>query len=48
MANWAWAYEPSKCDGDFCPHDCDRCEKSDFFVEDEEDEDELQEDDGRC
>ena len=22
-----WAYSPEKCDGDFCPHDCDHCPK---------------------
>lgn len=22
-----WAYEPSKCDGDYCPGDCDNCSK---------------------
>lgn len=24
-----WAYEPEKCDGDFCPGDCDGCFKKD-------------------
>ncbi len=23
-----WAYDPDKCDGDFCPLDCDNCIKS--------------------
>ena len=23
-----WAYSPKKCDGDFCPGDCDECEKA--------------------
>ena len=23
-----WAYEPEKCDGDFCPGDCDFCHKA--------------------
>ncbi len=27
-----WAYSPEKCDGDFCPGDCDFCHKA----EDEE------------
>lgn len=36
MASWAWAYEPEKCDGDFCPHDCDHCEKSDYSIEEED------------
>lgn len=27
-----WAYEPEKCDYDFCPGDCDNCHKA----EDEE------------
>ena len=28
-----WAYSPEKCDGDFCPGDCDFCMKA----EEEED-----------
>ena len=23
-----WAYTPEKCDGDFCPGDCDYCSKA--------------------
>ena len=23
-----WAYVPEKCDGDFCPGDCDWCRKT--------------------
>jgi hypothetical protein len=23
-----WAYDPDKCDGDFCCGDCDRCQKA--------------------
>ncbi len=30
-----WAYEPEKCDGDFCPGECDICILT--FSEDEED-----------
>jgi len=22
-----WAYSPERCDGDYCPGDCDRCSK---------------------
>lgn len=22
-----WAYTPEKCDGDYCPGDCDYCHK---------------------
>ena len=22
-----WAYDPDKCDGDFCPGECDICPK---------------------
>lgn len=22
-----WLYDPDRCDGDFCPMDCDRCQK---------------------
>lgn len=25
-----WAYEPEKCDYDFCPGDCDFCHKADY------------------
>jgi len=24
-----WAYTPEKCDGDYCPEDCDVCPKND-------------------
>lgn len=24
-----WAYEPEKCDYDYCPGDCDFCSKAD-------------------
>lgn len=24
-----WAYTPEKCDGDYCPGDCDHCGKAD-------------------
>lgn len=24
-----WAYEPKKCDGDYCLGDCDNCQKKD-------------------
>lgn len=23
-----WSYESEKCDGDYCPNDCDRCSKA--------------------
>ena len=23
-----WAYKPEKCDGDFCPMDCENCSKN--------------------
>ena len=23
-----WAYEPWKCDGEYCPQDCDHCYKA--------------------
>lgn len=31
-----WAYEPWKCDGDFCPNDCSLCRKA-FWVKDDRD-----------
>lgn len=30
-----WSYEPQKCDGDFCPGECDDCPKC-YESEDEE------------
>jgi hypothetical protein len=27
-----WAYIPEKCDGDFCPGDCDYCGKAEDNV----------------
>ena len=27
-----WGYNPHKCDGEYCPNDCDRCYKADFEV----------------
>ena len=27
-----WAYEPDKCDGDFCIGDCDKCGKAGLIV----------------
>lgn len=32
-----WAYEPSKCDGDYCCGDCDECYKAEEEAEDEGD-----------
>ena len=31
-----WAYSPEKCDGDFCPGDCDYCNKA--WEDDDEDD----------
>ena len=31
-----WAYSPEKCDGDFCPGDCDLCSKAEEEEEDAE------------
>ena len=33
-----WAYEPSKCDGDYCCGDCDFCSKADIFEDDDYDD----------
>ena len=27
-----WGYSPHKCDGEWCPNDCDHCYKADFEV----------------
>lgn len=34
-----WRYSPEKCDGDFCPGDCDKCPKCWEDADDNEDED---------
>lgn len=34
-----WAYEPTKCDNEYCPGDCDFCPKAKYSIEDEEEED---------
>ena len=31
-----WAYEPEKCDGDYCVGDCDLCKKAEYIVSDPE------------
>ena len=31
MSVHRWAYTPEKCDGDYCPGDCDYCQKADEF-----------------
>lgn len=33
-----WAYDPDKCEGDFCPGDCDKCPKRDEDGEEESDD----------
>ena len=35
-----WAYEPSICDGDFCPMNCDICAKKELVLEKDMEEDE--------
>ena len=30
MSVHRWAYDPDKCEGNFCPGDCDCCEKVDW------------------
>ena len=30
-----WGYEPKKCDGDYCPGDCDLCSKAGESAEEE-------------
>lgn len=37
-----WAYEPWKCDGEYCIGDCDQCEKAEWILEDEENGEEQQ------
>lgn len=33
-----WAYDPERCDGDYCPGDCDNCSK---WMDDEEEEEDV-------
>lgn len=33
-----WAYTPEKCDGDYCPGDCDNCSKANEDESEENDE----------
>lgn len=30
-----WAYNPEKCDGDYCCGDCDECNKSNIISEED-------------
>ena len=41
MSGSKWRYSPEKCDGDFCPGDCDKCPKCWEDVEDEESAEEM-------
>ena len=40
MSGELWRYSPSKCDGGYCPKDCDNCYKADW---DEGEKDEVEE-----
>ena len=40
MSGRLWAYSSEKCDGEYCPGDCDRCYKADWS-EDETHEDDV-------
>lgn len=33
MGVHTWAYEPEKCDGDYCPCNCDVCSKAEIDEE---------------
>ena len=35
MSGSKWRYKPEKCDGDFCPGECDNCPKCWEDAEDE-------------
>ena len=37
MSGSRWTYHPLKCDGDFCPGDCDHCSKGDIIINEEDD-----------
>lgn len=38
MSGDRWRYSPEKCDGGFCPCDCDKCPKCWEDVEEEDDD----------
>jgi len=35
MSVFRWAYDPKKCDGDYCCGDCDNCRKAEQEEDDE-------------
>lgn len=37
-----YMYSPEKCDGDFCPGDCDRCSKAEEECDYEPDDSQLE------
>ena len=39
MSGSRWRYSPEKCDGDFCPGECDNCPKC--WEDEDEDEEEM-------
>ena len=39
-----WGYEPWKCEGEFCPGDCDVCYKGEWQRDDEDLEDDVEQD----
>lgn len=39
VSKWAWT---ERCDGDYCPGDCDLCRKADDIAEEEEEEDDSE------
>lgn len=36
MSDTIWRYKPEYCDGDYCPQDCDNCERGEWEGDEEE------------
>ena len=36
MSDTIWRYNPELCDGDYCPQDCDNCDRGEWGDEDNE------------
>lgn len=36
MSDTIWRYNPEYCDGDYCPQDCDNCERGEWEEDEEE------------
>ena len=35
MSDTIWRYNPDLCDGDYCPQDCDNCDRGEWEGEED-------------